>query len=154
MAAVAALVLFERSSDRVREQRFVQQVTSLTQGVRDLYANSGAPPYGPAQSVDITARLLALALDTQSGSAGSTYRNAYGRIVTVTTDGPFFTVTSEVAGDACVSAWQKLPGLAGIAISGGSVAVDLSAPFDSAAQLAISNACSGTTMSRLSLRFQ
>jgi hypothetical protein len=152
--AVGSLSLFERSSARLREQRFTQQVAMLAQSVRGLYENSGAPPYGPAGSVDITARLFALGLGTQDSRAVSGFASAYGRALTVTTDGPWFTITSLVPSDSCSVSWQKIPALHGLHITGGAATADLLAPFDAAAQATISSACTGPGPFLVGYRFQ
>jgi hypothetical protein len=154
VVAVGAISLFERAGTRVREQRFVQQVATLAQGVRGLYENAGAPPYGPPGNVDITARVFGLGLGTPDSRSTNSYLNAYGRALTVATSGAFFTVTSIVPADACISAWQKIPGLHGLQISGGAVPADLFAPFDPAAQSAIVAACAGAGPFTVSYRFQ
>jgi hypothetical protein len=151
---VGSVSLFERGSARVREQRFTQQVATLAQGVRGIYENGGAPPYGPAGSVDITARLYALGLGTPDSRTATSYVSAYGRALTITTDGPWFTVTSLIPSDACSAAWQKVPGLYGLRITGGAATADLFAPFDSTALTAIVSACASNGLLNVSYLFQ
>ncbi|GIL41276.1 hypothetical protein [Roseiterribacter gracilis] len=151
---VGSVSLFERGAARVREQRFTQQVATLAQGVRSIYENAGAPPYGPAGSVDITARLFALGLGTPDSRIANGYRNPYGGALTVTTDGPFFTVTSQTPADVCSGAWLKVPALHGLRITGGATSADLFAPFDATAQTTIATACSGAGPFFVSYRFQ
>ncbi|MDB5367783.1 MAG: hypothetical protein JWM77_3710 [Rhodospirillales bacterium] len=152
--AAGSLRLFERSSARLREQRFTQQVAILAQSVRGIYENSGAPPYGPAGSVDITARLFALGLGPQDSRAVSGFVSPYGRALTVTTDGSWFTITSLVPPDTCSVTWQKIPALHGLRITGGAATADLLAPFDAAAQAAIGRACTGAGPLLVEYRFQ
>jgi type II secretory pathway pseudopilin PulG len=152
--AVGSLSLFERASARVREQRFTQQVATLAQSVRDIYEQGGAPPYGPGGSVDITARLFALGLGTADGRTSTGFVSAYGRPLTVTTDGPWFTITSLVPAEACSATWRKIPALHGLQINGGSASADLFAPFDAAAQGTISGACVGAGPFSVGYRFQ
>jgi hypothetical protein len=155
MLAVGSVRLFEHGAARVREHRFTQQVATLAQGVRSIYENAGAPPYGPANSSnDITQRLHALGIGTQDSRTASGFRSAYGNALTITTDGLFFTVTSLVPADACSAAWSKLPALHGVHITGGPADADLFSPFDGTAQTAIIKACTGAGPFSVSYRFQ
>jgi hypothetical protein len=134
----SAVTLFERGAARVREQRFVQQVTALAQAVRGLTDTPGA--YGAR--VDVTQRLFALGLGAEDSRTGDDYVNAYGHAIRIATEGAWFTVTSRVPPDACATAWQKMPALHALRISGGDGGdADLRAPFDAAALTAIHAAC-------------